>query len=262
MKIVRIVCLALLYAPLLHAIGEKLSIQQIMSEAEAKQIGLDGATPEQQQAFERWAANWTKRVIEQAPSYRPGENLSVWVQQWPGYANPAKTEFSETEFEQRQKANQKVDKIRNEGEFVELKDGSIWQISPVFRYLSTTWLRDQIIEIKQSTNVRHPYILHNTTTDQVVEANLKQPASQSGQERQKGPEYYKGSFTVTSTSQTGDVIVLSNGSSWKVAPMDNYKSASWKENDRITVQKSNNTLYQYSLKNLDTGEIAQANKNP
>jgi hypothetical protein len=261
MKIVHFLCLALLpYASLASVTSEKLSIQQIMSEAEMKQIGLDNLTPEQEQAFERWVATWTKRVIEQAPSYRPGENITTWIQRWPTYANPAKTEFSEEDFDSRQRLNQKVDKIRNDGEFVELKDGSIWQVSPVFRYLTTTWQRDQTIEIKKSDNVRHPYVLHNIDNEQVVQADLKQPPSPSGQKKSESAEYYQGSFTLSSTSEQGDVLYLDNGSAWKVAPMDMYRSRNWKVNDRIKVQKGDNILYQYRLQNLDTGEIALANK--
>lgn len=261
MKIVHFLCFALLpYASLSSAASEKLSLQQIMSEAEMKQIGLDNLSPEQEQAFERWVATWTKRVIEQAPSYRPGENITSWIQRWPSYANPVKTDFNEEDFNERQKLNQKVDKIRNDGEFVELKDGSIWQVSPVFRYLSTTWQRDQVIEIRKSENARHPYILHNMTNEQVVQADLKQPPSPSGQKKQESAEYYQGSFTLNGISEQGDVLYLNNGSSWKVAPMDMYRARNWKENDRIKVQKGDNILYQYRLQNLDTGEIALANK--
>lgn len=240
--------------------SEKLSVQQIMTEQEMNQIGIENASPEQQQAFERWIANWTKRVIEQAPSYRPGENLSSWVQRWPSYANPTKTDFNDEEFSEKQKANQKVDKIRNDGEILELKDGSVWLISPLFRYLSTQWQRNQVVEIRKSTNVRHPYSLHNLNLDQAVEADLKQPPSPTGKKKEESPEYYKGSSYLKEISGQGDVLTLADNSSWKIAPLDIVKMKNWKENDRIKVQKADNYLYQYRLSNLDTGETALANQ--
>jgi hypothetical protein len=242
------------------AANDNLPMRQIMTDQEINEIGLGSASPEQRQAFEKWAAQWTKRVIEQAPSYRRGENLSSWVQQWPSHADPTKTEMSEEDLLDIQQENQKVDKVLNDGAIVELKDGSIWQVSPVFRYLSTTWERNQAIEVKQSNNVRHPYSLRNVNLDQVVEADLKQPPSPTGKKREESPEYYKGSTPLVEISGQGDVLTLADNSSWKIAPLDIFRVRDWKQNDRIKVQKANNYLYQYRLTNLDTGETALANK--
>ncbi|MBS0654991.1 MAG: hypothetical protein JSR46_04380, partial [Verrucomicrobia bacterium] len=71
-----------------------------------------------------------------------------------------------------------------------------------------------------------------------------------------------GSFNISATSEQGDVVALNNGSSWKIAPRDMYRTNTWKPNDRIKIKKTNDPLYQYELENLDTGQFAQANKNP
>lgn len=262
MKISALFCLAFLpLTTLTSATSEKLLMPQIMTEQEMKQTGLDGASPEQRQAFERWAATWTKRVIEQAPSYRPGENLSLWIQKWPSYADPTKTEFKEEDFLNAQKANQKVDKVRNDGEIIELKDGSVWQISPFFRYLTTTWQRNHVVQIKKSENIRHPYSLYNVNLDQTAEANLKQPPSPTGKKNEENKETFKGSVSLQEVNLQGDTLTLVDGSSWKIAPLDIYRTRNWSPNDRIKIQRVDNSLYQYRLSNLDTGETALANQN-
>src|SRR5262245_44586085 len=95
----------------LEAAGERLPAQQIMTPEELDAIGYNNFTAEQKAAFESWAAAWTHHVIEQAPSYRPGQNISLWVQTWPSYANPTKTELTPEEMKARQISNQIIDKI-------------------------------------------------------------------------------------------------------------------------------------------------------
>src|SRR5262249_4960830 len=114
--------------------ADVLPYQEIMTPDEAHEMGLDSSTPEQKQAFERWIASWTHHVIEEAPSYRQGVPLMQWVQTWP----PTKEEVVE---------RQKIDKIKDSGAILELKDGSVFAISPLFSYVVAQWQKGQDVEI-------------------------------------------------------------------------------------------------------------------
>lgn len=243
-----------------HLAAERLPVQQIMTQQDRDNIGFDSLTPAQKSAFEDWAGSWTHHVLEQAPTYRPGTNLSLWVQSWPAYANPTKSQYSPEEIAERQQANQLVDRIRNNGEYIDLKDGSSWHISPFFRYLTTQWLKNQTVEVQKGTNSLHPWLVHNISTGQVAEADLATPPSPTGKKENEGPEYYKGSITLQNVTGPGDIITLNDGSQWKTAPTDMYKAKNWSPEDRIRVEQSDNFLYKYRLTNLDTGEVALANQ--
>ncbi len=242
-----------------HLAADRLPAQMIMTQEQRAQMGFDKLTPQEKQAFESWVGGWTARVLEQAPSYRPGMNISSWVQSWPGHANPTKTEFTEDEIQDRQQSNQIVDRIRDNGQFVDLQDGSSWQVSPFFRYLTTTWQKRQTIEVRRGTNQLHPWLLHNINLDQVAEANIAQAPSPTGKKEQEPPEYYSGSVPMQTVTDMGDLLTLGNGTVWKVAPTDQYKAKNWSPSDRIKVEPSDNYLYKYRITNLDNGEVLLGN---
>ncbi len=239
--------------------ADRLPAQMIMTPEQRAQMGYDRLTPQEKAAFESWAGGWTERVLEQSPSYRPGLNISSWVQSWPSHANPTRTEFSQQEIEQRQISNQVVDKVRNNGEYVDLQDGSSWHISPFFRYLTQTWQRRQSIEVRRGTNQLHPWLLHNISLDQVAEADLGAEPSPTGKKEQEPPEYYSGSVPLQTVTDMGDLLTLSNGTVWKVAPTDQFKAKNWSQSDRIKVEPSDNYLYKYRITNLDNGEVLLGN---
>ena len=238
---------------------EALSPSEIMTQEEMKQIGLASATLQQKKAFEHWIAQWTKQVLEQSSSYRPGENLSSWVRRWPSYAAPNKTELTKEDVAARQLHNQRVSKVINDGEIIELKDGSSWMIGPTYQYLTTQWQRDQDIDIKPSEDMRFKYTLHNKARDEFANANMKTPASPSGEKKIDPTSAFKGSSPLKNISLTGDVIALNNGSVWNIAPVDTFRVKNWKENDRILAKPSRDLQYKYRLTNLDSGETALAN---
>jgi len=251
------ICFVSLFAH--KAFADSLPAQQIMSQQEMRAMGLDKLNPDQKAAFERWAANFTHQVIEQAPSYRPGQNLSLWIQNWPSYANPTKSELTPEDIQMRQMKNQVIDRVRNNGEYIDLRDGSSWFISPVFRNLSTTWQKNHIIEVYQGQNQNHPWILKNVNFNQTVEANMAQPPSPTGKKEGEPPEFYKGAIGLQMVTGQGDYLSLADGSVWKIAPVDMYKASKWNPNDRIRVERSGDFLYNWRLTNLDTGESVLAN---
>lgn len=240
--------------------ADSIPAEMMMSQNERQNMGYDDLTPQQKQAFQEWAARWTQHVLEQAPSYRPGQNLTLWVQSWPAHANPTKTQNTPQEIEQRQLSNQVIDRVRNNGEIIELKDGSSWRVSPFYRYQTTLWQKGQTVEVSQSRNSLHPWLLNNISTGLAVEADALSPASSTGKKAENPPEYYQGAVGIANVTQVGDILTLGDGTVWKVAPADQYKVRNWKPNDRIKVEQSDNFLYHYSLTNLDTGEVALANQ--
>lgn len=244
----------------LFAYSEKLSTQQIMTPEDAKSMGIERMSPEQKAAFERWAATWTHHVLEQAPSYRPGENLTSWIQTWPSYANPTKNELTPEELEERQKNNQYIDKVKNNGQIIDLQDGSSWIISPFFIYLTSHWLKGQVIDISQSTNIKHHWILHNQTTGQTAEADLANPANPSGKKEPENPDQFKGSTKLQMVTNQGDDLSLADGTSYRVAPTDMYKAKNWSPNDRVKVESSGDVRYPVKITNLDNGQTARAIK--
>ncbi len=253
------ICICACLACSSYLLAEELPVGQIMTPEQQQNIGIDRLTPAQRNAFETWAAEWTHHVLENAPTYRPGTNLTLWVQSWPAYANPTKTQLSPQEIYERQQSNQVIDRIRNNGEYIDLKDGSSWRISPFFRYMTTQWQKNQTVQIQQGTNVRHPWILNNISAGQTAEADQLAPPSPTGKGQNEPPGYYEGAVSLQSINQQGDLLSLGDGSQWKVAPMDMYKARNWNPSDRIRVEKSDNFLYKWQLSNLDTGETALAN---
>lgn len=239
--------------------ADSLPVEQMMTQQERQSIGYDGMTLAQKSAFEQWAAKWTHHVISQAPSYRPGQDLTQWVQSWPSYANPTKTQLTPDEIAERQASNQIIDRIRNNGEYIDLHDGSSWHISPFFRYLTTNWQKNQTVDVKKGTNQLHPWLLNNISVGQVAEADLESPPSPTGKKPNESPEYYNGAVGMQNVTPQGDLMALSDGTQWKIAPTDMYKAKNWTPNDRIRVEPSDNYLYTYRLTNLDTGEAALAN---
>ena len=240
--------------------AENIPMQEIMTQDEMKKIGLDTATTQQKAAFEQWIGGWTQRVIEQAPSYRPGESLVLWIQKWPSYASPTKSKLSQKDIEARMRANQRVDRIRDNGATIELKDGSVWQVSPVYTYLSRRWVPGQVVEIGVSEDIYYKRTLRNINRDQLVLANMKTPPSPTGEKKPEDEAFYKGAQGLMDVSDRGETIRLQDNSQWKIAPVDQYKVRVWKTNDRIRVEPEDNFLYKYKLTNLDSGQTALANK--
>lgn len=239
--------------------AESIPAQQVMTPEEKKNIGYDKLSSEEKRAFDQWVATWTLHVLEQSSSYRPGQNLSSWIQSWPSHANPTKTELTQDEINQRIQSNQMVDRVRTNGEFIDLRDGSTWHISPFFRYLTQNWQKGQTIEVQPGTNQMHPWLLHNISRGEVAEADMVSGPSPTGKRPDESPEHYVGAIAVQSTTPQGDLLSLADGTQWKVAPTDQFKVKNWNPADRIRVEPSENFLYKYKFTNLDTGETALGN---
>lgn len=238
-----------------------INLQQVMTDQELKDSGMNDASPQEQAALERWISNWTLRVIEQAPTYRPGQDLSLWVQSWPSFANPKSGKLSQEEITERLRHNARIDKVKNDGALLELKDGSIWEISPLYTYLTSAWQKGETVEFEKSRNYLYKFTIRNVNRSEVADCNMKEAPSPTGEKKPESPEYYKGSVPMLNIDNMGEIMQLSDGTSWKIAPVDTFKAKNWHSNDRIRIEKADNFLYHYRLTNLDNGEVVLANKN-
>jgi hypothetical protein len=253
--------------------AESIPIYNVMTEDETQRIGLNDATDEQRKAFEEWLGSWTRKVVEQAPSYRQTETLNEWIDKWPQYLSPRAALSEQDVVTERQLVNRYIDKNRNNGAILELRDGSVWKIAEVDRYMTRIWSRDDYLSwTKDPFDVAFPYRLKNETKLQTAYAIMERPPSPSGEKAAEDPIIYRNSIpikniTVVKTQSANvkkvyptDVsFELVDGTSWVVAPNDMARAEDWRQGDRIKVVKANDPLYKYRLTNLDTGEEIIAN---
>ncbi len=241
------------------ACAEELSIDAIMNSSEQEAIGINRLTPAEREAFEQWVATWTRRVIQQAPAYHPSMSLSQWVSEWPAYLQP-KPVSKEEAAKQRQEANQVI--FRNlAGATLELRDGSLWNVTFIDQPLARFWARDQRITI--TTNPRdlvRPFILFNEDRREQVGGTRARSPSPSGQRPNDPPAYFQGTNTIASITPDGITIRLTSGEVWIVAPTgQQVVQATWRARDRIRVERSADAIYRHRLVNVDSGDSVLAN---
>ena len=58
------------------------------------------------------------------------------------------------------------------GNFIQLEDGSLWQVNPIDRIMCSLWLRLEEIVVVESQNPSYPYFLINMGDKETVEAKL------------------------------------------------------------------------------------------
>lgn len=247
-----------LYSPSI-GLCEELDIDTVMNRQEQEASGLDRLTPPERQAFENWLNTWTRHVIQQAPTYHPSMSLSQWVAGWPGYLKPRPMPKAEAAKE-RQEANQKI--FRNKGgAVIELKDGSVWNITPIDQPVAQFWARDQHITISRNPrDIVRPFVLFNDDRKEQVGGTRARPASPEGQRAPDNPAYFRGASVINAITPDGITISLTSGDVWIVAPTgQQLVQATWQPRDRIRVERSMDSAYRYRLINLDSGDAVLAN---
>ena len=239
--------------------SDPLSPSEVMTIKEAEAIGVDKLTQQQQQAFSKWLEKWTSTVIQEAPTYRRAQSIAQWVESWPANLKPnakkkEKITASKTE-------NLRI--YRNEnGKKIELKDGSIWEIVVFDRYDARLWSKDDIVEIERNErDLSRPYTLCNRTKNQNAGAKLIQPAAKEYERNKEPPQYFEGAQSYISLDSNKAKLRLSDGTVWKISLMDlSIVEKTWEIDDRIRVEKSNDSLYRNKLINLDNGSSVKAMK--
>ncbi len=238
---------------------ENLQIEQVMSDSDQDQIGIKRFSPKQRAAFEQWITDWTQRVVEQAPSYHISDSIPHWVASWPVHQSPNVNPTSKTASISRRQVNSIIYKNQN-GRQIDLKDGSQWKIRSIDTSVAQYWLRGDSIRIESSTDIYYPYILKNESRDKQAQASLITPPSESGEVASHPSAYFEGSILIQNSTKDGVSLSLQDGTKWSIAPEDQYKVSNWIPKDRVKVEKNRQFLYSYTIKNLDSGEEARADK--
>lgn len=82
--------------------------------------------------------------------------------------------------------HQTISKIENDGQFIQLSDGSLWQVEPSARYMVQGWSANQpvyIVKVKNNTGA--PYQLYNGETTRSVFVTQVKAAPQKKSKTQK-----------------------------------------------------------------------------
>ncbi len=251
-------CLFLLLASSPLA-GDDLDIDMVMDRKEQEASGIDRMTPPERQSFERWLNTWTRHVVQQAPTYHPSMSLSAWVGGWPGYLKPRPIPKAEAAKE-RKEANQTI--FRNKGgATIELKDGSVWNITAIDQPIAQFWARGQRITIvKNQRDIVRQYQLLNEERHEQVGGIRARPANPEGQRAADSPAYFRGASVIDSITPDGITITLLSGDVWIVAPTgQQLVQATWTTHDRIRIERSTDAAYRYRLVNLDSGDAVLGN---
>ncbi|MDB6081359.1 MAG: hypothetical protein JWO53_631 [Chlamydiia bacterium] len=234
--------------------AETLPLDETMNKEDQQKIGLDKMSDPQKKALEEWITTWTKNVLSQSTTYHPSKTLQEWIASWPLAISPHKKGSSDEIIAQQKLLNRKVDKVKDQGSIIELKDGSIWQIAEYDTYRSKRWIRDDQIEWAPSQDVHFSYKLKNLTRSQTVMAAMKASPSETGVKTPEPEEYYAGTVKVTQVDPKGETITLEDNKSWRIAPIDQMRVKAWKVSDRIKTATSEDVIYKNILTNLDSGE--------
>ena len=240
-------------------VGEDLVIENVMTRQEQEASGIDRLTPPEKQALEKWLNTWTRHVILQAPTYHPSMTLSQWVAGWPGYLKPQPIPKPVAEKERRE-ANQKI--FRNKGGAVlELKDGSVWNITFIDQPVARFWARGQRITIRRNPrDIVRPFFLFNEERKEEVGGTQARPSNPEGQRPPDNPAYFRGAVVVNSITPDGITVTLTSGDVWIVAPSgQQLVQATWQPRDRIRIDRSSDAAYRFKLNNLDSGDYVLAN---
>lgn len=113
------------------------------------------------------------------------------------------------------------------GEFVELEDGSFWEVESGDRYKTLNWLTGDTLIIKRNSEwfKSHKYRLINVTTGVEVRVNLY-----------LGP-VYNGIYTnwIVAIDQTKGNLLLQDGSLWQLSFAESSEYRNWLSNDTIII---------------------------
>ena len=122
---------------------------------------------------------------------------------------------------------QSFNSISPSGTTIELSDGSIWVVNPSDWYLMMDWMYGDtlIITPNHSWFSYYDYCITNQNTNESVRVNLS-----------LGP-YYNGPKThwITRIDYYQRLVILEDGSMWRIASYDEDILSSWLENDTVII---------------------------
>ncbi len=128
-----------------------LTINDVMSQAEQRAVGLHTLTAAQRDAFNRWLARYTRRVLDVAqrgsPGGQPRKQGSTAGRAYAGVGD-----------------GHWIDEVSGSGAIVTLEDGSMWEISSMDRIDTSLWLPITDITVLEADRPigEYRYLLVNT----------------------------------------------------------------------------------------------------
>lgn len=130
------------------------------------------------------------------------------------------------------------------GDTIQLHDASKWDIQRSGRAKVLYWVVSDDIFIKPNTACcsLYKYVLHNRTTNQAVEANLKTPPLPMG----------ANTFRIINIQPYERLVLLSDNTVWQVGPDADFSS--WQIGQRLLVGVNNKwrtATYPHILINVD-----------
>jgi len=116
-----------------------LSLDAVMSKADQDRTGVSKLSPKERAALEQWLTDFAITIATKAP----------------GDASPQPKVAGYAGIGQKHWVKSKADG----GKFIQLEDGSLWEISPIDKINTMLWLPLDDVVVVESTNPLYPYKL-------------------------------------------------------------------------------------------------------
>ncbi len=208
-----------------------ISLEVVMPSHVQTSTGIDKLTHAERLALEEWLTSWTITLLGNVPS----TDIA-------GAAND-----NEKSKDQKKKDGNVIKVNMKDGQYIQLQNGSIWNIVSYDRIYTFYWKPGDKITCTKGKDVLYPFVLKNESSGQTVNA------------QKAGKALHKDfSETYTIKSTTGSQIVLDNGAVYKVAPGAQSYVNQWQPGETIVVSKRSSSGFPVELMNGSTSRSAPA----
>lgn len=151
-----LLCILLLAVPSFSQQEKRLDLDKFMTPEEQKRTGIARLSTSERIALEKWLYKWTTDVVRRVVQRQTETSKSITTTR--SYLGVG--------------AGHWVSKTLDGGQYVELEDGSLWEISPLDRINTALWLVTEEITVIESSNPFYRYKLINTDSSDSAEAKL------------------------------------------------------------------------------------------
>lgn len=223
---------------------ESINLDDVMTKQEQKQTGIVRLSSAERAQLQIWLTNWTLKLytnLARNPNMKPGD-LAVFGQNLPSNENYNP-----------QGQILLIDEIYDDGEMLRMADGSIWKVAQDSRDKSVKWQVGHRVTVYRSSNPSNPFRLVNLATRDSVDARVEFGPNATQDEAQQDRSVRR----LDAVDDNGGILILDDGSRWKVSPWDKFKTKLWLADERIKIGRSSSIVYPYSLKNLESNEAAE-----
>lgn len=142
--------------------------------------------------------------------------------------------------------------VLSQGHYIKLGNGQVWDISPNAWIYTFYWQKGDLITVGKSGDMLFPVLLTNTTTGQSVNALTASENSAKA---------FNESYTITSVTDSGQFVTLSDGSTWVTESSSRFMVQSWAVGSPVFVveRAASTTGARYELYNGATTRSVLAN---